>query len=1105
MRRIVSGFVLTLLLTGMLASVFNVSQVKADGSWVWVRDTVTGAYGEAVVGTGKALYIASGASFYRYLPADNSFVELASPPKPDGYAFKTGTALAWDFNDYIYALFGAASGDRRSWFYRYSVSSNSWESLANTTADQGEGNAVTWVSIDNCVYATVGGEQRPTCFMRYDPSTNSWSDAPADPPAGMGDGASLVWTGGENVYALRGEFLETSPLYDFWRYSLHDDVWTVMADVPALPHDGGSGGVGDGGSLLYVGFWLPSCTDYIYALSGNQAYPDGIPDNRTYRYTISTGSWERVADLPFGVGYYVGCRLGYADGHVYAWQGAPSTWTGGGDNLAEYKLSWIVDDDGPADFHTIQEAINAANPGDTIYVRNGTYYENVVVNKTLSLLGENRERTIIDPRKTSTVILVSANNVSISNFTVRNSGSGTYDAGIFIEGDGCEINDNHIVSNYRSGVYISGLHNTLYGNNITSNSFDGVRILGSFNKLLQNDIIGNSPYQDYSGISIYGSHNIITGNNITDDRLGIWMDHAGDNRVSGNYIAYNSWGIYPFCSSDNVLSNNIITSNYWDGIEMHGPSDRNLVVDNVITSNYVGIFGGGSFNTVSSNSITNNTYGIDFFTSYNNMISGNNITTNREYGINLREGSSNNTLSGNLLATNNEGIILQGSKENVILSNALSDNIGYAIKLTDFSDKNRVMANNFSKNQGGIYLNNAASNIIFHNNFLKNSQQVISVNSQNIWDDGYPSGGNCWSDYNDTDIHRGVSQNETGCDGIGDRPYIIDENNKDNYPLMTPYPDETPPRIVVISPENRSYASTSIPLIFTLNESTSWMGYSLNGQANVTITGNTTLSLSEGSYWIRVYANATHGNMGYSDIIPFTVDTTPPITLRDYDGLWRTTDFTITLTATDDMSGVAETYYKINNGPVESLSVNGQPFITTESANNTLEYWSVDNAGNEELPHKTLTGIKLDKTVPTIGTPSRIPEGNVEPDQNVKVLVNVTDSLSGVKNVILSYNLNDSTIVTPFLWIDVPMTLNSTTGLYETTIPGQSEGILVRYEIAAYDNAGNRMVEDNSGQYYVYTVIPEFPSTTILPLLMLTTLIVTVLLKKKRKTKLQLP
>ena len=333
----VSVIMLTLSLIGMLTFIFNIQDAKADDSWIWVTDTVTGAYGEAVVGTGDALYIARKTSFYRYNPLDNSWTTLAAPPNPDsGDAFKTGTALAWDSSDYIYAFYGAATPDSRRWFYRYNISSNSWEALANTTANQGEGNAIAWVGVNNCIYATIGGEQRPTYFVRYDPSTNSWSNAPANPPAGMGDGASLVWTGGNLLYALRGEFSESSPLYDFWRYNLTDDTWTAMANVPADPQEGGKGGVGDGGSVLYVGLWLPDHDDYIYALGGNQV--DEVPDNRTYRYTVSLNSWERLADLPFEVGYYVGCRLGYANGNIYAWQGAPSTWTGGGDDLARCEL-----------------------------------------------------------------------------------------------------------------------------------------------------------------------------------------------------------------------------------------------------------------------------------------------------------------------------------------------------------------------------------------------------------------------------------------------------------------------------------------------------------------------------------------------------------------------------------------------------------------------------------------------------------------------------------------------------------------------------------------------------------------------------------------------
>jgi len=77
----------------------------------------------------------------------------------------------------------------------------------------------------------------------------------------------------------------------------------------------------------------------------------------------------------------------------------------------------------PDDYPTIQEAINAANPGDTIFVRAGTYYENVVVNKSVLLVGENKELTLIDGDGIGNVVSVIASNVIIHNFTIQNSGN----------------------------------------------------------------------------------------------------------------------------------------------------------------------------------------------------------------------------------------------------------------------------------------------------------------------------------------------------------------------------------------------------------------------------------------------------------------------------------------------------------------------------------------------------------------------------------------------------------------------------------------------------------------------------------------------------------
>jgi hypothetical protein len=107
---------------------------------------------------------------------------------------------------------------------------------------------------------------------------------------------------------------------------------------------------------------------------------------------------------------------------------------------------------------------------------------------------------------------------------------------------------------------------------------------------------------------------------------------------------------------------------------------------------------------------------------------------------------------------------------------------------------------------------------------------------------------------------------------------------------------------------------------------------------------------------------SAHASFGFS-LVKVSADA-PPYTIHDYDGLWHTTDFTVNLSAVDDFTSVYNTYYKINNGPTRTVSIDGQPVISTEDSNNKLEYWSWD-LFQAELPYKILTGIKLDKTSPT--------------------------------------------------------------------------------------------------------------------------------------------
>lgn len=134
-----------------------------------------------------------------------------------------------------------------------------------------------------------------------------------------------------------------------------------------------------------------------------------------------------------------------------------------------------------------------------------------------------------------------------------------------------------------------------------------------------------------------------------------------------------------------------------------------------------------------------------------------------------------------------------------------------------------------------------------------------------------------------------------------------------------------------------------------------------------------------------------------------------------------------------------------------------------------------------------------DNNAPIISIPSRIPEGQVQPNQEVEISVNITDLESGVKNATIYYNLNSSQT-----WVRIVMDCNSTSTFYNVTIPGQPEETYVRYRIVAFDEVGNNATLDGTEPYCVYQVIPEFPSFAIIPLFMTAILLAAIVYGKKR-------
>jgi len=311
------------------------------------------------------------------------------------------------------------------------------------------------------------------------------------------------------------------------------------------------------------------------------------------------------------------------------------------------------------------------------------------------------------------------------------------------------------ISVQRNNIVIDGADYTLQGSgigtgvnlasrrnvtvkNMTIRFFDpGINMDRSEDNRIINNTIANSVHHSFGGlaISMFLScrYNVISYNTIINNRDGIMLlEYCRYNTIANNFVN-NTWG--------------------GQGITLYY-SHQNKILNNVVMySGYTGICLGGSFYVYGSSS---------------NIISGNTVTSNSGSGIyvNARWGgtSMNNTIVGNNIAYNGyNGVSMgAGASQNKIIANEIKYNNLYGINVE------------------------ASGNVIYHNN-ITNNEALVKTGYAATWDNGYPSGGNYWSAYSGTDAYSGPYQNETGSDGIGDSPYIIDVNNNDFYPLMTPY------------------------------------------------------------------------------------------------------------------------------------------------------------------------------------------------------------------------------------------------------------------------------------------------------------------------------
>ncbi|MFA5772779.1 MAG: right-handed parallel beta-helix repeat-containing protein [Thermoplasmata archaeon] len=393
-------------------------------------------------------------------------------------------------------------------------------------------------------------------------------------------------------------------------------------------------GIGlEGSNNNIIGNTISNCSDtgiYLEDSSNTNVTSNNIYGNTLYGLYSFGGSdntaynnwWGRIsgpynaASNPNGKGDNI------TDGVPFSpWATRPF---GSGPNI-------YVNAAGGADYTTIQDAVNASSAGDTIYVYNGTYSEQVTIDKSITLMGESNQSTIVQGtgEEGTKGIYIMTNYVSISNIKVDNFEFCIY-------------------------VYDSSNNNTITSNTITNSSNDGIYLrYSSDNTITSNTITNSSNYGIYLR---YSSDNTISSNTITDSyNKGIYLYHSSNNIVSSNTITnIGENGIVLSHSSNNTITLNTITNSVYTyesvGIYLTDSSNNNVTANTITNSGYIGIYlGSSSNNNVTGNTITNICFGIVIVSdSDNNNVTANTITNSGYIGIYLGSSSNSNVTDNEL-------------------------------------------------------------------------------------------------------------------------------------------------------------------------------------------------------------------------------------------------------------------------------------------------------------------------------------------------------------------------------------------------------------------------------------------------------------------------
>jgi len=344
--------------------------------------------------------------------------------------------------------------------------------------------------------------------------------------------------------------------------------------------------------------------------------------------------------------------------------------------------------------------------------------------------------------------------------------------GINIENiDGSVIKNNTIKNNERGGIRLfKASHTVIKGNNISANE-DGVDITNSYDIQFFNDkLFGNE-----NGINLKSSEAEIQNSSFKECNTGITSDGSMEN-IENSTFFNNSKGMYVFNSSTNISLSSFINNDI--GCEFISTSFN--IFNSTFHGNVYGILSSYCTGTIySSENIYDNEYAIMLNHSQNvNIFSC--YLFNNTFGFYIMNSSHSEINNCSIFNSTNGMVIINSTMNNI--SKCLIHHNYYGAKVK--GDENIFFNNSFWRNEYGMWIE-GEHNFIYHNNFAYNHKNAYD-NANNTWDNGYPSGGNYWSDYAGIDKFNGPSQNISGSDGIGDMPYKVGKS-EDRYPLMELY------------------------------------------------------------------------------------------------------------------------------------------------------------------------------------------------------------------------------------------------------------------------------------------------------------------------------